>query len=71
MTEKSKEIEKRILIALIEKDLNKKKLAEKLDITRQAVTMAITRRSTSGKVYEWIKNNLNIDLNENIEEETA
>lgn len=62
MDEKSKEIVKKFRIELIKRDLTQAELAEQLGVRSTAITMALLRNSTRGKVYEWIKVNLGIDL---------
>ncbi|MGI6394539.1 MAG: hypothetical protein ACOX2F_07410 [bacterium] len=64
MKEKSKKIKKLIQIELIKRDMDQRKMARELGVSEGAVTLAIQRMSTRGKVYEWIKENLGIDLKE-------
>jgi transcriptional regulator with XRE-family HTH domain len=62
MEQKSNEIVKKFRIELIKRDLTQAELAEQLGVRSTAITMALLRKSTRGKVYEWIKSNLGIDL---------
>jgi Trp operon repressor len=61
-SEKSKKIKKLIQIELIKRDMDQRKMARELGVSEGAITLAIQRMSTRGKVYEWIKSNLGIDI---------
>lgn len=63
MNKKSNSTAKKIKIALINCGMTQADIAKKLGLTRQSVYMALSRGCRSGKVADWIRDNLNIKKN--------
>jgi len=62
MDEKSKKNLKRIKLGLVKKDKRISEVVRELGISRNAFYLAVERGTRTGKVADWLKTNLGIDL---------
>jgi predicted DNA-binding protein YlxM (UPF0122 family) len=62
MSEKSKKILKEVRLELLKIDKSISEVAREIGISRTAFYLAIKRETKSGKVYDWIKENIGIEL---------